>query len=120
MGKQRFKQGLEELGYSVTEKDGQWLTINVFPIEEGRFAGKIIEVGFDVPSDFGLTPPHGPHVKPLLFPVNTKSVDHQVRMHLSDLGADWGQLSRPFPNWKNTNRSVKEYIRYVTHLLNTL
>ena len=118
-GKDKFRQGLIDLGYEVKDHGGNFLSVS-YCIEGGRFNERTIRLGFDVPGDFDLNPPHGPHVSPLLFPVNTNSSDHSTRMHRSKFGADWGHLSRPFPNWNNTNRTVKEYMRWVKHILGTL
>lgn len=119
MGKDAFKAGLEELGYVVEEPRPGWFAVD-YTIAAGRFGGRAIKLAFDVPADFSLTPPHGPHMRPLLFPVDQRSVEHSKRMHQSTLGPDWGHLSRPFPNWKNTKRTVREYMRWVKHLFETL
>ena len=117
MGKEKFKNGLIEMGYQVDELHDNWLKIKSYTISSGRFENKNVEIAFDVPADFESTEPHGPHIRPLLFPVNTSSQDPNVRMHGSPLGNDWGHLSRPFPNWKKGHRSVKRYMQYIDHLL---
>jgi hypothetical protein len=119
MGKEKFREGLIALGYTVEEVRDGWLAID-YPILAGRFAGQTLRVAFEVPGDFDLTPPHGPHMTPRILPVNESATEHGVRMHSSPLGPEWGHLSRPFPNWQNTNRTVKEYLRWVKHLFETL
>ena len=118
-GKERFKQGLIELGYEVTDHGSNRLSIP-FEIEGGNFNGQSVVVGLEVPADFDLSPPHGPHMKPRLLPVNTRTSDPKTRMHESGFGPEWGHLSRPIPNWNKTNRSVKEYIRWVRYVFASL
>lgn len=116
---EKFKAGLTALGYAVDEPLPGWCAVE-YAIARGRFGGQIVKLAFEVPSDFELTPPHGPHMKPILFPVNQGASEHSKRMHPSPLGVEWGHLSRPFPNWPNTKRTVKEYMRWVTHLFESL
>lgn len=116
MGKEKFKKGLEELDYKVTDGDGSWLFIKDYVITSGRFAGKILELAFEIPGSFEMDAPHGPHMLPCLFPVNTSTQDPKERMHKSTLGDEWGHLSRPFPNWEKDQRTVKRYMAYIEYL----
>lgn len=118
MGTDNFKEGLEALGYAVEQKDQDKLIIP-FVIAEGRFAGKEIKVGFQVPGDFPMTPPGGPHISPRLIPINGNAPDHSRAADSAQFGTEYEYLSRPYTQWAH-KRTVKRYMEYVAHLLNTL
>lgn len=118
MGRDKFKEGLEALGHTVELKDPDIVVIP-FVIGEGRFAGQQIKLGFQVPQDFEMTPPGGPHISPRLIPINTGAPDHARAAESAPFGAEWQYLSRPFDQWA-LKRTVKRYMEYVAHLLNTL
>ncbi len=118
-GRDKFKEGLETLGYTVEMKDADKLIIP-FVIAEGRFLGRQIKVGIQVPQDFEITPPGGIHVSPHLIPINPNAPDHSRSAASAPFGAEWQYLSRPFTNQWARKRTVKRYMEYVSHLLNTL
>jgi hypothetical protein len=119
MGRDKFKQGLEDLNYLVETKDEDKAIIP-FVITAGKFAGQQVKVGFQVPVDFEMTCPGGPHVSPRLIPINTGGPDHSTRAAESpQFGPEWEYLSRPFNQWAH-KRTVKRYMEYVADLLNTL
>jgi hypothetical protein len=118
MGRDTFKEGLEALGYSVESTD-QDKVIVLFVVAEGRFAGKQIKLGLQVPQDFPMTPPGGPHISPQLIPINPGPQDHSRAAQSQPFGPDWEYLSRPFTQWA-LKRTVKRYMEYVVWLLNTL
>ncbi len=120
MGKEKFKEGLIELGFPIEDSNDDWLKVSRYKIEDGRFKDQIIELAFQVPVDFPINPPHGPHMRPRLFPINEGSPSHTERMHKSPLGSDWGHLSRPFPNWGKGKRTTKRYMEYIYYLFNNL
>lgn len=120
MGKDKFIEELKNLGYEVQDKGDNRVAID-YLIANGRFKDTKIKIGFEIPTDFEVTPPSGPHISPRLLAINPNGPNHNERAHESaNFGSDWEYLSRPFPNWKNTKRTVKEYLRYVKHLLETL
>lgn len=118
-GKPKFKDGLEKLGYEVEDFENDQLAIR-YKISKGRFKDKEIKVGFVVPTDFEVTPPSGPHISLRLLPLNPSGADHKTRAHESPFGSDWEYLSRPVQHIWQRDRTVKRYMQYVTHLLNTL
>lgn len=120
MGKEKFISGLKELGHDPQDAGGNKIMID-FVIGGGRFSGQKIKLGFEVPDNFEMEPPHGPHFSPRLIPtINTSSQNHSERIHESPFGADWEHLSRPYPNWPKTARTVRVYLMYVRRLLETL
>ncbi len=118
MGLADFINQLKELGYAVEELGGDKIVF-CYVITCGRFKGQEIKLGFHVPADFPFTPPSGPHIYPYLLPINESAPAHPARVAKSDFGDDWQYWSRPFPNWPNTNKTVKDYMRYIRHLFET-
>lgn len=117
MGRDKFKDGLEALGYAVELHDPDRVIIP-YVVAEGRFAGRQIKLGFQVPQDFEMTPPGGPHISPLLIPINPNPLDN-TRAANSPFGTEWEYLSRPYNQWA-LKRTVKRYMEYVAHILNDL
>lgn len=118
MGRDKFKEGLEALGHTPELKDENKIIIP-FVVEKGRFAGQQIQLGFEVPADFEMAPPGGPHISPRLIPVNTAPQDNS-RAAESPFGPDWQYLSRPFLDQWPLKRTVKRYLEFVSHILNEL
>lgn len=118
MGLADFISGLKELGYQVEDLGRNRIAFR-YEIPCGRFKAKEIKLGFQVPPDFNLTPPSGPHISPHLLPINTGAPRHPQRVHNSDFGQEWQYWSRPFPEWAKSARTVKEYMRYIRHLFET-
>jgi hypothetical protein len=80
-----------------------------FVIEVGERAGQEIRIGLEIPGDWPMTPPPGPHVSPRL--------GHpQGAVHASPLGPDWEYWSRPVPGWPR-DRSMRCYLRHLRTLL---
>lgn len=120
MANQKFVDGLRQLGYNIGDVPDNKVTFD-YEIKEGRHKSKKIKLGFEVPPDFEMTPPSGPHLYPRFLPMNPQAPNHPDRVADSGpFGKDWQYLSRPFPNWPGTTRTVGVYMHYVDHLLNTL
>lgn len=121
-GKEAFVQGLQELGYT-TEDFGPTRVVFSYTIKEGRFKDRAIKLGIDVPADFNVTCPTGPHISPCLIPINPNGTGND-RAANSPFGAEWQYLSRPFRDqqlgWNRTSRDVKAYLHHVRQILNTL
>lgn len=87
----------------------------------GRFMGQKVQVGFEIPTDFPIAPPSGPHVSPHLIPINSNGTTHQTRAHTSSFGEDWEYWSRPFKSeWNRTDKTVKTYMSYVRKLFDEI
>ena len=118
MGRDKFKEGLEALGYTSVLQDDDKVIIP-YIIADGRFIGREVKLGFQVPPDFEMTTPGGPHISPQLIPINTNVQDHSKAAN-SPFGVEWEYFSRPFTEQWARKRTVKRYMEYVAHLLNTL
>jgi len=119
-GKELFVSELKDLGYQPEDLGGNRVAFD-YTISEGKFAERVIKVGFEVPPDFSVTCPTGPHIRPALIPMNTGGIGND-RAAESPLGSDWQYLSRPYPGngWSRTNRKLRVYMWYIKHLLDNL
>jgi hypothetical protein len=122
VGKEAFIHGLQELGYTA-ENLGANRTAYQYTIKDGRFKDRAIKVGIEVPADFNVTCPTGPHISPGLIPINPNGAGND-RAATSPFGAEWQYLSRPFRDqqqgWNRTNRDVKAYLHHVRQILDAL
>jgi hypothetical protein len=101
---------LTGLGLSATLTSASGTEFAVFPytIEVGSHAGQNVHIGLQVPGDWPITPPPGPHMSPPL-----GHPDGNV--HASPLGTDWEYWSRPAQNWP-ADRSARAYMRHLRAL----
>jgi hypothetical protein len=122
-GKQAFSEGLKQLGYTPEDRGDNRLAFQ-FTIAAGRFKDKIISVGIEVPPDFNVTCPSGPHISPQLIPINPGGGGNDRAADSPNFGAGWQYLSRPFldqmEGWGRTSKDVKAYIRHIKRILETL
>ncbi len=120
MGRQEFINELQGLDYDPQDLGENRVAFR-YTVPVGRLAGQEVSLGFLVADDFPANPPSGPHVSPRLFPLNSRADPHpNGGVHTSPFGDDWEYWSRPFPNWSDTNRSVRTYMAHVRHLFDTL
>src|SRR5208283_3362827 len=115
-----FAEGLRTLGYEPQSlpNSSDHIFFN-YLVEIGRFAGRVVRLGFIVPPDFPNIPPGGPHVSPHIQPVHAGSdVPHPLGgVHGSSssqfekaAGGSWQYWSRPFVNWAQGKRTVSAYM----------
>lgn len=122
-GKSAFVEGLKALGFDPEDRGDNRLAFK-YTIGAGRFKDRIITVGIDVPADFDVTCPTGPHITPRLIPINTGAMGN-ARAADSNFGPEWEYLSRPFSDpqqsgWGRTNRDVKAYLKHIKRILEGL
>lgn len=118
MGQADFVNQLRELGYTVEELGDNKIAFP-YEIPVGRFKGQKIKLGFHAPTDFPVSPPSGPHLTPHLLPMNAGASAHPARVADSNFGPEWQYWSRPFHKWAETNKTAKDYMRYIRHLFET-
>lgn len=106
-GAEAFAVELKSLGIGDVVVDGNWVKFEL-AIPAGRFEGETRRIAAEVPEDFPLTPPPGPHVSP-------PTTHPAGAVHASALGADWVYWSRPAQGWA-LERSVKAWLRHVRSL----
>lgn len=121
-GKDAFVQGLQELGLTAEDLGGNRVAFP-YTVKDGRFKDRTIKVGIEVPADFNVTCPTGPHILPGLIPINPSGAGND-RAATSPFGDEWQYLSRPFRDeqqgWNRTKRDVKAYLHHVRQILDTL
>ena len=89
--------------------------------EIGRCAGQVFQVGYEVPVDFPLSSPSGPHVSPRILPNQSGGTHPTGGIHDSPLfGATWHYWSRPMHHWAQTSRSVNDVLAHLRKLFATL
>lgn len=114
-----FIEQLRKLGFEPEELKDNIIGFK-YMIPVGRFQGKEVRIGLMVNDDFPATPPPGPHISPRLLPLNNVSKEHpQGGIHESPLGPDWQYWSRPFANWKETDKTVRSYMAHLRKLFET-
>ena len=122
-GKEAFREGLKALDYACTDLPDARLSFP-YTINAGRFAGTQVEVGLEIPPDFNVTCPSGPHIRPRLVPINTAAQTNERAAESPAFGTDWLYLSRPFSSdggaWNRTPRDVRAYLKHVKRILETL
>jgi hypothetical protein len=122
-GKEALKEGLKQLGYDAEDRGDNRIAFK-YTIGAGRFKDQTILVGIEVPADFNVTCPTGPHISPRLIPINPNGAGNDRAAESQNFGADWEYLSRPFRDqqegWNRTRRDVKAYMRHVKYILETL
>jgi hypothetical protein len=122
-GKEAFTEGLKALGYSPEDLGGNRVTFK-YTIAAGQFKDRVITVGIEVPADFSVTCPTGPHLSPRLIPINTGAPGNDRAAESPNFGPEWQYLSRPFRDgqagWGRTSKDVKAYLRHVKWILETL
>ena len=119
MTKAEFVAELRQLGYEAEELEGNRVAFS-YLVPGGRFVGQTIRLGFDVPPDFPMTPPSGPHVSPRLFPIQAGGTHPTGGVHESPFGAGWEYWSRPIQHWPQTKRTVRDLMAHVHHLFDKI
>lgn len=114
-----FAAGLAALGYAVQIVDRNAGRLQfAYVVEVGKYAGKAVTIGFDVPKDFPLTTPSGPHVSPLIHGAKSIGQTHPTsNIQASNFPGTFEYWSRPYPNWQQeTSKTVATYMAYIRQL----
>ncbi len=106
-GAETFAEEARSLGLSDVAVEGTWVKFDL-AIPVGRFGGETRRIAAEVPPDFPLNPPPGPHVSP-------PTTHPAGAVHASPLGTEWVYWSRPAQGWA-ADRSVKAWLRHVRSL----
>jgi hypothetical protein len=118
-GRQEFERQLRDLGISPDPELSDSRLSFDYDISSGRFKGQRIKVGVEVPPNFPMTPPGGPHVMPRILPINEGAPNHPDRVAQSPFGDAWEYWSRPFIGWKGTE-GVGRYLAFLDYLFDTI
>ena len=121
MARADFIKQLKDLGYEPRDLGDNKLAFD-YIILVGKFIGQQIQLGFVVGNDFPSIPPSGPHITPHLLPIKTNGKQHPsdgIHPGRNGFGTKWQYWSRPFPKWKETDKTVKTYLAFINHLFET-
>lgn len=115
-----FAAQLRAEGYDVTELPDNHVQ---FPyiVDVGKHVGLELQMGFVVPEDFPMTPPHGPHISKRLHPNKSGGNHpgggiHDSSGHSKHFGPDWQHWSRPHPKWAEGPRNAARYMAFIRTL----
>lgn len=120
-GARLFAAQLRGVGYEVTELPDGHVKFP-YTVDVGRHASLTLEMGFVVPKDFPMTPPHGPHINKLLYPSKSGGTHPDGGIHPSTpnhskhFGPDWQHWSRPHPTWTEGPRTAVRYMAFIRGL----
>jgi hypothetical protein len=112
VGVERFVAELEALGYEPQVHGSQEVSF-AYRIENGPRYGETVELGFCVPVNWPVEPPHGPCYRPAILRGTALPGVHTDGRHF---GQEWDHWSRPFEVWGRTDRSVAAYLRHIRKL----
>jgi len=116
MAQQDFIDQLRALGLHPQELRQDMVGFD-YTIPIGKNTGKNVKIAFQVPKDFPMNCPPGPHIDSLDC---LGWVESPRNVHKSPLGPSWRYWSRPFPNWNKTCRTVRVYLSHVRNILNSI
>ncbi|MHB8672609.1 MAG: hypothetical protein ACYDAK_02910 [Candidatus Limnocylindrales bacterium] len=117
-----FVAELARLGYEAIDLGDGHVTFP-YEIPVGPRAGESLTIGFVVPTDFPLSCPSGPYLRPRLLPLNPDgTAGHPLgAVHPAPaFGEDWEYLSRPFPGWHQSERTARAYLAHIANLFSTI
>ncbi|MEM2159741.1 MAG: E2/UBC family protein [Candidatus Nitrosotenuis sp.] len=109
---QDFEELLKKMGIDYTKEllNGKiFFKVQSYVVPQGKYAGKVIGVGFAIPTDFPTTAPYGIHVR----------TDHGFQESIdrsdnpSDLGPDWRFWSRQVSGWSPGTRNSQYFFDQV-------
>lgn len=117
IGARLFAAQLRQAGYDVTELPDHHVRFP-YTVNVGKYAGLVLEMGFVVPEDFPMTPPHGPHVNKLLHLNKSGGTHpdggiHSSPGHSKHFGPNWQHWSRPHPKWADGPRTAVRYMAFI-------
>lgn len=110
-----FERYLKKMGWAYEVRqdgDKRIFRVDNYVIPHGKYAGKIVSIGFPMPKDFPTTAPYGIHVK-----ANGVFTEQVPRLNPSCLGSEWHFWSRQIHNWQTGRRNSQYYIDNVNRWL---
>lgn len=120
MAKSDFIEQAQALKFNVKELAPDFVLLE-YEVPVGKFQGQNVQMAFQVHDSFPMTPPPGPHFKPLLLPISGGGGAHPYgAIHNSPLGPEWEYWSRPFKDWNRTDKTVRTYLAHIKNLLATV
>ena len=109
-----FSKFLRRKNIPYEERDVSGATVFIieqYPIPCGKYAGKIVAVGFKIPVDFPDVPPYGIHIK------KNHGFEEPIQgVRESELGDEWELWSKNV-DWKQKSRTPQHYLAQVNRWL---
>lgn len=112
VGVERFVAEAVALGFTPECHAPQEVSF-AYRIENGPRFGETVEIGFFVPANWPLEPPHGPCYRDGFLRDTELPGVHTDGRHF---GPDWDHWSRPCEGWARTDRSLRAYMRHIRRL----
>lgn len=113
-----FIHDLKAMGLAV-EDLGEGRIAFPFEIPCGSKVGLQLKLGLQVPADWPLTSPSGPHLSVQLHPIQGGGLHPTGGIHQSPFGTTWQYWSRPYVNWRPQAKPVRQYLAHINHLFET-
>ncbi len=110
-GADRFAAELQALGFKP-QREGDQAVWFRYVVENGPRRGTRTDLGFVVPANFPVEPPHGPNYRPAILRGSGLPGVHPGH----ELGPEWDHWSRPHPTWASSDRTVRAYMRHIRTL----
>lgn len=112
-----FVSGLQALGYQpeIIDAAARRLAFD-YEVQSGKHTGQVYKLGLEVPQDFPLTPPSGPHVKAILHQTGLSGAHPTSNIQDSGFGAGWQYWSRPVPDWAQSKKTAASYMAHIFRL----
>lgn len=110
-GADRFAAELRTLGYAP-QRDGDHGVWFSYVIENGPRRSERTDLGFVVPANFPIEPPHGPNYRPTILRASGLPGVHPGH----ELGPEWDHWSRPHPAWAASEQTVRAFLRHIRRL----
>ena len=121
MAREDFIEQLRAMGYAAEDRGDGKVVLN-YTVETGKFAGRVVRLGFVVAGDYSLNPPSCVHVSPALLPEHPQNdVPHPAGgVHSNQsFDAEFQYWSRPIQHWAQTNRTARDVFAHVRRLFDT-
>ncbi len=113
MAKAEFIEQVKALGFTPQERNTLGVCFE-YEVPVGRNIGKKLPIGFEIPNDFPMNCPTGPH----FMSVGVGGwIEPPNNVNPSPFGNEWRYWSRPFPDWNRTEKTVKKYLAHIKNLL---
>lgn len=112
-----FCNGLVALGYQaeVLDAEKRYVAFD-YVVETGPYAGRTFKHGIEVPQDFPLTPPSGPHICAVLHQTGQTGEHPKSNVNDSPFGNGWQYWSRPYADWAQSKQTVAAYLAHIFRL----
>lgn len=110
-----FIEQLRKEGYESIEHSNGRVYFE-YLVGVGKNIGKKVFIGFENLHDFPMNCPHGPHFKE----IDEGWITPDKGVHASNFGIEWKHWSRPFNEWNQTKKTVKEYLSHIKNILMSL